>query len=140
MLHKIVRSYEFTSYFVEHCLSAKDGFNMPFIENLNGQTALHLSLDEKTQNTRVAEFFLRDLLSDMPLDHHGRAIADVIPDCINNNIAYIGEYLDSRFVTTRQLNKVSRTDKKKIKVCEETEDEKYFIAACDLWPDERLLK
>ena len=76
----------------------------------------------------------------MPLDHHGRAIADVIPTCIREDIAYIGDYLDSRFVTTKQLNKVSRTDKMRIKVCSETEDEKYFIACCDLWPDERLLK
>ena len=46
----------------------------------------------------------------MPLDHHGRAIEDIIPKCIERDIRYLGEYLDSRFVTTKQLCKVSRAD------------------------------
>lgn len=48
-------------------------------------------------NTRVAEFFLSELLPEMPLDHHGRAIADVIPECITRSIPGLGEYLDKRF-------------------------------------------
>ena len=52
----------------------------------------------------------------MPLDSHGRAIADVIPECIRRGIKYTGEYLDSRFLTTKQFKKVSRTDKKAVKL------------------------
>ena len=48
--------------------------------------------------------------------------------------------MDSRFITTRQLQKVSRADYKSIKVDEETEDQGYFVAACDLWPDERFIE
>lgn len=91
-------------------------------------------------NTRVAEFFLKDLLPPMPLDHHGRAIADVIPKCVRHDIAYLAEYLDSRFLSTKQLKKISRAEKLMIKVNPEDDDEKYYITAVDLWPDERLIK
>ena len=47
--------------------------------------------------------------------------------------------MDSRFITTKQLQKVSRLDKKAIKTSKETEDEQYYVTSCDLWPDERLL-
>jgi len=75
----------------------------------------------------------------MPLDHHGRAIADVIPKLVKHNTRGLADYLDSRFMTTRQLKKVSRTDGKSIRTCSETAEEEYYINVCDLWPDERLL-
>ena len=62
-----------------------------------------MSLRGETENTRVAEFFLKDLLPGMPLDHHGRAIADILPECVENNVRFLAEYMDSRFITTRQL-------------------------------------
>ncbi len=34
---------------------------------------------------------------------------------------------------------MSRTDGKSIKKDAETEDEQYYVSACDLWPDEKLL-
>ena len=114
-------------------------FPIPFIDNISGVTALHLSLRDSTENTRVAEYFLKELLPGMPLDHHGRAIADIIPECVERDIRYLGEYMDSRFLTTKQLQKVSRADYKSIKTDPETEDQGYFIAACDLWPDERFI-
>ena len=46
----------------------------------------------------------------MPLDHHGREIADLLPKCVERNIKTLGFYLDSRFITTKQLQKVSRDD------------------------------
>ena len=74
---------------------------MPFIEDMDGLTALHMCLSDRTENTRVAEYFLKDLLPNMPLDHHGRAIADVLPECVRRDIKYLDKYLDSRFITTR---------------------------------------
>ena len=47
--------------------------------------------------------------------------------------------MDARFLSTRQLQKVSRADKKAIRVDPETEDQGYYVAACDLWPDERYI-
>ena len=74
---------------------------MPFIEDMEGLTALHMCLRGNTENTRVAEYFLKELLPNMPLDHHGRAIADILPECVRRDIKYLGHYLDSRFITTR---------------------------------------
>ena len=93
----------------------------------------------KTLNTRVAEFYLKDLLPGMPLDHHGRAIADIIPECARKNIKYLGEYLDSRFITTKQLRKVCRVNNMVIKTNPDNAQEDYYITCSDLWPDERLI-
>ena len=125
----------------------KEPFPIPFIDNIHGETALHLSLTKETlnltkastENSRVAEFFLQKLLPNMPLDHHGRAIADILPECVTRNIRFLAEYMDSRFLSTAQLQKVSRADKKAIKVDPETEDQGYYITACDIWPDERFI-
>ena len=70
----------------------------------------------------MAEFFLKELLPGMPLDHHGRAMADIIPECIERDIKYLGEYMDSRFISTRQFQKVSRADNMQIKISPDTED------------------
>ena len=141
-MHNITRNFEFVKYFTK-CAQNPDGdeiFPIPFIEDIDGRTALHVSLDtERGHNSRVAEFFLQELLPPMPLDHHGRAIADIIPKCIEQELRGLSEYLDSRFLSTKQLRKVSRTDGKSIKRDVETEDEQYFVSACDLWPDENLL-
>ena len=50
LIHKTVRNYEFTNYMIERTKvkGKKDDFVIPFIENLDGKTALHLCLDEKT--------------------------------------------------------------------------------------------
>ena len=141
-MHKITRNYEFIKNF---CTIAQqptedgDKFAVPFIEDMEGLTALHMCLRGRTENTRVAEYFLKDLLPNMPLDHHGRAIADVLPECVQRNIKYLGEYLDSRFVTTKQLMKIARAEKKKLKVDDETEEAGYYVTSCDLWPDERYI-
>ena len=118
-MHLITRSYEFVKNI---CDESPEEFAIPFLSDINGKTPLHLSLRGITENTRVAEYFLKDLLPRMPLDHHGRAIADVIPECIERDINYLGTYLDSRFITTKQLSKVCRADQKKIKVNQDSED------------------
>lgn len=75
----------------------------------------------------------------MPLDHHGRAIADVIPTCIEQDVKYLGEYLDSRFKVTKQLRKSCRVDKKKLKVDPENEEQNFYTSKTDLWPDTATL-
>ena len=142
VLHSITRNFEFVQKFCDLAQKVEEGeapFYIPFIDNIDGETALHKSLKGSSENTRVAEYFFKDLLPGMPLDHHGRAIEDIIPECIEREIRYLGEYLDSRFVTTNQLCKVSRADYKTIKIDRLTEDQGYFVSRCDMWPDERLI-
>lgn len=64
-------------------------FIVPFIANLNGKTALHLSIKPETGNTRSTEYFLSEFLSKMPFDHHGRAIADCIPPLVESEQSYV---------------------------------------------------
>ena len=112
---------------------------IPFIPNIDGQTPLHLSIDGENQEIRVADFFLRKLLPDMPLDHHGRAIANIIHICIEKDVPSLGKYLDSRLKTTKQLTKVSRVPNKSLRSNPHEEDEGKFVTCCDLWPDERYI-
>ena len=113
---------------------------IPFIPNIDGKTPLHLSIDGEHQEIRVADFFLTELLPDMPLDHHGRAIANIIHTCINKGVPSVGFYLDSRLKTTKQLTKVSRVPDKTLRSNPHEEDTDKFITCCDLWPDERYIE
>ena len=88
-----------------------------------------------TENTLVGEYFLHTLLPKMPLDHHGRCMADIIPDCIEAGIRFVDKYIDQRFLQCSQLRKVDRTDDRAIKGGED-----YCIAACDLNEDLQFIR
>lgn len=142
ILHSITRNYTFLKYFLKYTGfdDEDDPFVVPFIENLSGETALHLSTEGDTADSRSTEYLLTELLPGMPLDHHGRAVADVIPKLVAQELPYLGQYLDKRLIATKQLKKVCRQDKMTIKEKRgETGDEKQFVAVADLWPDERLV-
>jgi len=100
VLHAIARNYEFLEYFIKFTRGGEDPFVVPFIENMNGDTALHTSMAKETGNSRSTEYFLRELLPGMPFDHHGRAISDLIPKLVKQELPFIGDYLDSRFFQT----------------------------------------
>ena len=76
----------------------------------------------------------------MPLDHHGRAIVSAIPTCIKKEIPYIGEYLDSRFISTHQLKKVNREKQKKLKEDPDSIEDGFYVDCIDLWPDQDTLR
>lgn len=57
---------------------------------------------------RLAEYFLGEMLPKMPLDHHGKAIADIIPCCISRGLSQIKYYMDQRILTTDACSKVFR--------------------------------
>jgi hypothetical protein len=80
---------------------------VPFIRNLDLKTPLHLCLEGSADELRVAEYFLNKLLPGMPIDHHGKAIAEIIPECIKSGI-WLNHYLDSRIFKTNQLNRIVR--------------------------------
>ena len=72
----------------------------------------------------------------MPLDHHGKAIVDALPDCIEKEVPYTGEYLDSRFLNTSKLMSVSRTPLMKLKEDSDSKEDNYYIDSIDLQPDQ----
>ena len=84
VLHSITRNYDFIEYFLSFAYSqdGQETFIIPFIEDMYGKTALHNSIEPETGNSRTTEYFLTRLLPNMPFDHHGRAIHDLIPKLV----------------------------------------------------------
>ncbi len=78
MLHKCVKYFEVIK-FMHKITTKEDDFYVPFIKNLQGKTPLHLCVEKEADELRLAEYFLGEMLPKMPLDHHGKAIADIIP-------------------------------------------------------------
>jgi ankyrin repeat protein len=54
-------------------------FELPFIQNLDGKSPLHICIDNGEDKT--ADYMLRQLFN-TPIDHHGRALIDYIPVAI----------------------------------------------------------
>ena len=73
---------------------------IPFIPNFYGKTPLHYCIEGDAEETKVADYFLRDFLANSPIDHHGRAIAGIISECIEKEVPSIGSYLDARLIPT----------------------------------------
>jgi len=73
----------------------------------------------------------------MPLDHHGREIADVIPYCVKNQISGIDTYLESRLMTTEHLERVCKVPNKCLKdgnlLDSLSGDNDMFTETTDLW-------
>jgi ankyrin repeat protein len=69
-------------------------FEIPFMRNFDGKTALHLCLI--AENFKSADIILSKLCND-PLDSHARAINDIIPELVAKELPSVGTYLDSRF-------------------------------------------
>ena len=84
----------------------------------------------------MAEYFLHTVLPNMPLDHHGRTVADILSECINQGIRFVAEYINKRFLQSSQLRKIDRCDGTKNIIGEDG----YHIAACDLNEDEKVVK
>ena len=142
VLHSITRNFDFIEYFLSFAYSqdGKETFIIPFIEDMYGKTALHNSIEPETGNSRTTEYFLTRLLPNMPFDHHGRAIHDLIPKLVQEELPYLGNYLDSRLIATKQLRKVCRQDKRALKETKGSSGEdKEYVTISDLWPDENLL-
>ena len=64
MLHGITKNYEFIEYFLKFTESkeGEEPFVVPFIENMDGKTALHISTEPETGNSRCTEYFLTQFL------------------------------------------------------------------------------
>ena len=87
----------------------------------------------------MADFFLSDLLANSPLDHHGRAIADILHKCISLKVPSFAKYLDSRLLSTRQLEKLKKVKKHSIKA-PLNDEQNSFVTVCETWPSDGKIK
>ena len=69
-------------------------FPIPFLRNAQGQTPLHLCIEQGA--TKAANTLLRHL-SLYGIDHHSRVIADLMPQMIQLKLGDLDIYLESRF-------------------------------------------
>jgi hypothetical protein len=75
-------------------------FEIPFLRNFDGKTALHMCIE--SESFKSADIILSKLCND-PIDSHARAINDLLPTLVENELPSIGTYLDSRFRQTSLL-------------------------------------
>ena len=68
------------------------------------------------------------------------SIVDALPQCIEKQIPHLQEYLENRFVSSKQLQKLSRVPNRKLKEDTDSIDEGFYIDCIDLWPDNEKLK
>ena len=100
--------------------NGEEDFPVPFIQNILGQTPLHMVLQKDKYDAVVAGFFIGELLPPMPYDHHGRAVFDILPDCVE--IPGFTDYLNSRFFQTTRTEKASRINKHSLRKDDDEEE------------------
>ena len=107
-------------------------FEIPFINNFDGLTPLHKCLDNK--NYKSADILLQTL-ANTPLDSHARAIVEILPELIEQNLQSMKSYLDARLLQTDQIRAM-----KKGALFYKNYIEGYVLDACQLWPDKFDIK
>ena len=60
--------------------------DIPFIKDFAGKSPLHRALDDDDPMHNSANFFLK-ILRNMNLDHHGRAIYDILPLVLSSELS-----------------------------------------------------
>lgn len=68
-------------------------FHIPFIQNLEGKSPMHICKEH--QDVRAMDTMV-SYLTAYGLDHHSRAISDIIPFLVEKQIPALLSYLDSR--------------------------------------------
>eukprot|EP00347_Sterkiella_histriomuscorum_P010355 403376619 len=107
--------------------SESEKFEIPFINNFNNETPIHLCL--KTKNFKSADIILQNLI-DSPLDSHIRGILDILPDLVEADIPCLKDYLDGRFIQTDQIKAIRRGS-----INYAFGNDEYAVQSCELWPD-----
>ena len=78
---------------------------MPFIRNFNRKTAMHLCKEQT--DFRAINMFI-EYLSAYGIDHHSRAIVDLLPMMIEHSLPNLPDYLESRVKQTEYAAKLKR--------------------------------
>ena len=71
----------------------EQAFHIPFIQNLDHKSPMHICREQ--QDIRTMDTMLT-YLAGYPIDHHSRAIVDLIPFIIDKQLPSFLSYLDSR--------------------------------------------
>ena len=79
------------------------------------------------KNYKAVDTFLRNLTTDKTIDSHSRALFDSIPLCIEEQIASLDPYLESRIMQTEQTKAIRRGC---LKLLGENE---YAITSAEVW-------
>lgn len=98
VLHMLCRNYEQIKRIFEVAHPNEENFSqisihIPFIQNLEHKSPMHICKEE--QDIKTMDTMLR-YLSGYGLDHHSRAIIDIIPSAIEKQLPALLPYLDSR--------------------------------------------
>lgn len=112
---------------------------VPFTRDYFGKTPLHMNFEEGQVNVECAAFFL-NLLKDMPIDHHGKAVADIIFKCLEFEVPGIEVYLQSRLLSTSQLTTFAKFPNSSLKRGSGGQDDRDFVTSFELQPDVSSLK
>ena len=104
-------------------------FEIPFITDFNGYSPLCLTFKDGNPDMRTADYMLDKYLKHMPLDHHGKAVAEVIPLCIKNQVNSLPDYFEARLLSSKHIDKLARSLK-----LPEDGDSDVYESACTLWP------
>lgn len=78
---------------------------VPVMPNFDDKTALHLLAD---RNDYKRLNYILEYLSKYPIDHHSRAIKDLVPLFIEEELPALHPYMDSRLIETKQTQKMSK--------------------------------
>jgi hypothetical protein len=105
---------------------------LPFIKNFNGESPLHLCL--KNQNLQSLNTFLM-LIKDDPIDTHGRAIIEILPDILELELPGFYSYLENRIVETPMLNRIDKGC-----LLKNFSDSDYQLYTTEQWSNDVLLK
>ena len=133
VLHHIYESYPFTAAFFKRT-QEKGKWAIPFIQDIEGQSPLHICLEEDTENSRNVEFFLGRMLIDMPFGHCANAIEETLPICIEKDVKFIGEFIDGRYREVDQYKKVQRSSGHTLKANPHSGNNDYYVTALGVQP------
>lgn len=77
----------------------------------------------------------------MPIDHHGKSIADIIYKCLEFKVPGTEVYLSSRLLQTSEFAKLERIPKSTLKkIGGGTDDDVDFVTSFEPQPDVSKLK
>jgi len=89
--------------------------DVPFTKDNAGKSPLHRALDSDDPMHNSANFFLK-ILQNMKLDHHGRAIYDILPLVLSLELSETAPYLEARTnIETSDLAAITAVPKRKLR-------------------------
>eukprot|EP00347_Sterkiella_histriomuscorum_P021861 403332513 len=113
-------------------MKVKSEFEMPFIADLHNKTPLHLCIDN--QDYKTADFLI-NYLANAPIDHHGKAIKDILHKLIIQDLPSMISYLDQRRIQTDAIKKINRGH-----IIYSPEHKDVSFATTSIWIDSKEIR